>query len=208
MPQSVRKFLQPALYLFVLTFCSVGVVSAQQPTMKPAPIFGSSFTADNPFADISVTVAGVPNGAFKSALLAVFANDTALSYAVSLNATEVVYKTFATGMPGMSCSPLILSTCTASITVFNDKIYIAYVDKETQGLNVVVAEPIPGQPNYTLKLFHQETAFKMTSSPTMSVYRGYLVIYFAAQAGTVPNGFFGVGFDGKKWLNMREVASF
>jgi len=171
MPQSVRKFLQPALYLFVLTFCSVGVVSAQQPTMKPAPIFGSSFTADNPFADISVTVAGVPNGAFKSALLAVFAND-------------------------------------ASITVFNDKIYIAYVDKETQGLNVVVAEPIPGQPNYTLKLFHQETAFKMTSSPTMSVYRGYLVIYFAAQAGTVPNGFFGVGFDGKKWLNMREVASF
>jgi hypothetical protein len=207
MPHSVRKLLQPFLYLSVLVLCSSGVLAAQAPAMKLGPAPNIALPPPNPFADISVTVAGVPNGAFKTALLAVFANDTSLSYAVSLNATDVAYKTFETGMPGMSCSPTLVATCSASISVYHDTIYIAYVDRETQGLNVVVAEPIPGQPDYHLRLFHQDTRFVMTSSPTMTVYRGYLVIYFNGHTPAGNNGFFGVGFDGTNWLGWAQVAS-
>lgn len=202
-----RGFLHPAVCLSLLVSCACGVSAAQSPTLKPAPLFSSDVDG-NPFADVSVTIAAVPNGAYNKVLLAVFASDTSLSYAVSLNATQVIYASFSTGMPGMSCSPSALVTCTASVHVFEDKIYIAYVDKETRGLDVVVAEPIPGQPNYSFHLVHQDTSFAMIGSPTMTVYHGYLAIYFRAQTEKTPSALYGVGFNGTKWLNMREIATF
>ncbi len=202
-----RGLIHSTVCLSLFISCSCGVLTAQSPTLKPAPLFSSDVDG-NPFADVSVTIAAVPNGAYNRALLAVFASDTSLSYAVSVNATQVIYASFSTGMPGMNCSPSTLITCTASIKVFKDKIYIAYVDKETRGLDVVVAEPIPGQPNYNFHLVHQDTSFAMLGSPTMTDYHGYLAIYFRAQTEQIPSALYGVGFNGTTWLNMREIAAF
>ena len=207
MQNKLRNLIQPALYALALALCVCGVMKAQVVKRAPTNLLGKP-SLTSPSAPVSVTVAAVPNGTLSSALLAVFAENGNIVYGVSLNGVDALYSNANNGLPAMACGEFSVYTCTATITVFNGVIYITYVDRATQGLDVVVATPIPGQFGYNMQLFHQDATLTMTSSPTATVYNGYLVIFFSGSTAEAGRGFYGLGFNGTTWTEITKVATF
>lgn len=156
--------------------------------------------------DAGVSAAEVPNGAYGNALVSVYSNQDFLSYSVSADGLNSVYSYLIDySIPGgssvnravVNCSGYP-GLCSGAIATYNGHIYIAYPDGSTGGLDVLEATEVPGGVGYLFSLVHQDNSVFLTTTPSMVVFNGQLIIIFGA---TEPykNAFYSVNFDGTTW---------
>jgi hypothetical protein len=217
MQLSIKKLHKPLFaFLGVLFTVSSSALAQTYPTFSTP---GEQSQID---LDAGISLAEVPNGLYGNALMSVYSYEGALNYSISANGTTSVYNIRESGqnltssvnsdttVPYVDCRSGIPGNCSASIAVFDNKIYVAYADSQTLGIDVLEATPIANNVGYSWSLVYQSNAVSLTTTPAMASFTNpttsaqQLVIIFGA---TKPfnNAFYSVNFNGTTWTAPNDA---
>jgi hypothetical protein len=187
--------------ILALVFLLMGLGVSAQAQRLPAQPEERAFIA-GPL----VAIAAVPNGAHRTAVIGVYASSAGyVAYGVSANGKKVLAEESLTAKPAVDCNGLFSTTCAVSVVVFENDIYLAYVDANTHGLNVLRAKPKLGAEGYEFELVHQDTTMQLTSVPSLTVYQGSIVALFGVVTGPSNSPYATVTFDGLSWTSPTLV---
>lgn len=196
-----KRLLKLALYSLAFVPISPAAVVAQTFPAFPAPSVSTPVSLDT-----GVSSAQVPNGYYNTVLMSVWSTNNDLSYSISADGLTSVYTDKLVNLAGgyyIDCNANV-HTCSASIAMYNNRIYIAFADSASQGLDVFEASPVPGNVGYTFQLVYQDRTSPMSTSPAMAVFNNQLVIIYGVNTPSLTNAFFEVTLNNVNWNPATE----
>jgi len=174
------------------------------------PAFTAPSVTTPVYMDAGVSSAQVPNGLYTTALMSVWSTTNNLTYSISADGLNSVYSSeINTGGYYIDCLASY-QTCSASIAVFENKIYISFADSISQGLDVFEAAVVPGAVGYTFQLVYQDNTSPMTTSPAMAVLNNgsvnKLEIVYGVNTSSIKNAYYAVTFNGTSWTPASALG--
>lgn len=140
--------------------------------------------------------------------MATYSWGTRPAYAISLDGENYVSGLNNVGLPQVNCENDTPSTCAVSVLTFQGKIYVAYADAGTHGLDVAIATPGQNSQYYSWSIVWQDASVYLNTSPGMAISpdgNTLVIIYGTRSDPNTKNQFFETTYNpASGWTHASE----